>query len=582
MSAMLRWASLSRPTGACFLVGCAFLVSPRILDAQSWVISGAVTDTAGSPIAGADIDIAPSGGGLDLSLSGDATGVDGTFSLTILDVVLSGFYDIQINPPVGSQYIGIELPGFFLSGSTDLGAFVLLIGWNLSGHVADESGLALEGIDLELSDANGVEIAVQNDDTDALGNYSIVVPEGTWDVVFRQPTPGPVSYVAVLVPAVDLAADVVLPDIVMQVGYALTGHVEDATGSPVSGVDVDLHDAATDASIHTEDDNSNASGDFSVVAPAGALSLLVRPPPGILLVPQIVAITVAAPPATNDAGTITLPVGVEISGRVLDDSLEPEPSVDLDLVLLPTEQVIDPVQDDTNAMGEFAVVVEPGDYDVRVRPAFASGLAPMVLTGISASASIDLGDIELAAGAAVTGTALAAGAGLEGVAVTATDAATGTPVYLFGNVTGADGGFAIRIASGTYDFLFTPPAATGLASVELTDVVIAGDSMLDVDFGGTPPPPPAPSFLRGDPNSDGNVNLADAIFLLQWQFNNGSEPTCIDAADANDDGFTNIADAIRLLSYLFQEGISPPPPFPACGEDGTTSDTLSCASYDEC
>lgn len=82
-------------------------------------------------------------------------------------------------------------------------------------------------------------------------------------------------------------------------------------------------------------------------------------------------------------------------------------------------------------------------------------------------------------------------------------------------------------------------------------------------------------FRRGDANSDGGIDLADAIFLLQFLFSEKSHPACDDAADANDDGVLNMADPIRILDYLFNDVPQLAPPFLQCGGD-PTPDTLAC------
>jgi hypothetical protein len=88
-------------------------------------------------------------------------------------------------------------------------------------------------------------------------------------------------------------------------------------------------------------------------------------------------------------------------------------------------------------------------------------------------------------------------------------------------------------------------------------------------------------FRRGDSNSDGNLDIADAIFTLSYLFAEGAAPTCLDAADANDDGAVNIADAIAVLSHLFAGSGDLPEPFAACGTDPTV-DHLDCARFGPC
>ncbi len=85
-------------------------------------------------------------------------------------------------------------------------------------------------------------------------------------------------------------------------------------------------------------------------------------------------------------------------------------------------------------------------------------------------------------------------------------------------------------------------------------------------------------FRRGDVNSDGARNIADAIFMLGFLFTNGTAPGCFDAADVNDDGAVNIADAIYLLGFLFTGGPDAPPPGDNCGIDPTDTDALDCVT----
>jgi len=84
-----------------------------------------------------------------------------------------------------------------------------------------------------------------------------------------------------------------------------------------------------------------------------------------------------------------------------------------------------------------------------------------------------------------------------------------------------------------------------------------------------------PSFKRGNVNGDLVLNLADAVFVINWLFASGPAPQCLDAGDANDDSGTDISDAIYMINYLFASGPALPPPFPDCGLD-PTDDSLDC------
>jgi hypothetical protein len=97
--------------------------------------------------------------------------------------------------------------------------------------------------------------------------------------------------------------------------------------------------------------------------------------------------------------------------------------------------------------------------------------------------------------------------------------------------------------------------------------------------------PEAAAFRRGDANSDGERDIADAIFILGYLFGGGVTPSCFDSADANDDEAVDIADAIAVLSYLFASGGDLPEPFDECGIDQTSDpieDPLSCETFPAC
>ncbi len=86
-------------------------------------------------------------------------------------------------------------------------------------------------------------------------------------------------------------------------------------------------------------------------------------------------------------------------------------------------------------------------------------------------------------------------------------------------------------------------------------------------------------FLRGDANGDTNCDIADGIWVLNWLFIGGQEPTCFDSADFDDNGLVTIGDAMLMIFYyLHAEGMPSMPPannYPDAGLD-PTDDTLDC------
>ncbi len=87
------------------------------------------------------------------------------------------------------------------------------------------------------------------------------------------------------------------------------------------------------------------------------------------------------------------------------------------------------------------------------------------------------------------------------------------------------------------------------------------------------------SFIRGDANDDGYVDVGDAVALLWHLFHADTNPYCPDALDANDDGAVNLSDPVRVLNHLFQLGVPLAAPYPSRGFD-ETEDELLCRSYE--
>ncbi len=87
-------------------------------------------------------------------------------------------------------------------------------------------------------------------------------------------------------------------------------------------------------------------------------------------------------------------------------------------------------------------------------------------------------------------------------------------------------------------------------------------------------------FVRGDANSEGVIDVSDAVTVIRHLFA-GRTLSCHDAADVNDDGEIDIADGVAALGFLFGTADPLPAPFPGCGTDDT-EDGLTCEIYAPC
>ncbi len=67
-----------------------------------------------------------------------------------------------------------------------------------------------------------------------------------------------------------------------------------------------------------------------------------------------------------------------------------------------------------------------------------------------------------------------------------------------------------------------------------------------------------PSVDRpGDANMDGEVNVGDVVFIINYIFNGGPGPILPNWADVNVDCQVNVGDAVSMINYIFRGGTAP-------------------------
>ena len=66
-----------------------------------------------------------------------------------------------------------------------------------------------------------------------------------------------------------------------------------------------------------------------------------------------------------------------------------------------------------------------------------------------------------------------------------------------------------------------------------------------------------PAYTCGDINDDGNINILDVSFLVNYLYRGGPIPDPIERADVNDSGSPNILDIMYLVRYLYKGGPAP-------------------------
>jgi hypothetical protein len=92
---------------------------------------------------------------------------------------------------------------------------------------------------------------------------------------------------------------------------------------------------------------------------------------------------------------------------------------------------------------------------------------------------------------------------------------------------------------------------TGPGSIYVTS---SGDAVVPVSVGGGITVLPR---LCGDVNGDGDINVADVVYLVNFIFKGGPPPQPLSAGDADGDCALNIGDPVHLINYVFKGGDPP-------------------------
>jgi subtilisin family serine protease len=64
-------------------------------------------------------------------------------------------------------------------------------------------------------------------------------------------------------------------------------------------------------------------------------------------------------------------------------------------------------------------------------------------------------------------------------------------------------------------------------------------------------------YLTGDVTGEGEINISDVIFLIDYLYKNDRPPSPLFLGDVDCDGNVNITDVVGLINYVFKNGPSP-------------------------
>lgn len=544
-----------------FLGGSTTL--PTIVLDAGVLLSGSVVDAGGLGLFEVEVDVLDT---FDDSVATTATDTGGSYTV----LLEPGTWAIEFRATLATgpaPRVPVRLEDVPVLADTTLADVVLHLGYATTGTVQTSAGLPVVGGDIDVIDpTSGAQLLTDDDNTDVLGAFSVLVPAGDWLFEVAPPATG-----ALLVP--QLVPFTVAPPpatndlglVVLPTGVLVTGTTVDPLAAPVPDVDLDFIISSTQIEIPTANDNANTQGQFSVAVVEDTYDIAFRPPYTTGLAPLLLDdVTVAG---NTGLGAVTLPSGFALTGTVT-ASGAPVEGAELSV----TESVgggpVYTFGDDTDAAGQYAIRLVGGTYDVTFTPPAGSGLDSVTEAGVVVAGDLVL-DADLTPVVATPPVASLV-CSVNGADVTLSWT-NGAPDY-----------DEISVRRDGVEIALLPGSATEALDAALPDgfysyAVVArrgGVESAAATCTATVVTGPPGDFLRGDANLDQMVNLGDAITILEGLFSAGPLP-CLDAADANDDGSVDISDAIFALAYLFSGGPEPAPPFPAPGPD-PTPDTLIC------
>jgi hypothetical protein len=306
-----------------------------------------------------DIDVEDSITGTPLNITNDHTDQNGDY-----DIVLpTGTFHIEYNAPPGVKLVS-EIRRYILVQDDLVIDVVFGDGFYLSGRVSNNLGAGINQVDIDVDDAvTGIRIITPRDNTDINGDYQVVVPAGLFDIT-SEPPPG-VRLAAAIHRDVEISGDMVL-NFTLEDGYFVSGWVVDEGGIGLLDVDLDADDLETGETVPTPRDNTDNTGHYSIVLPAGSFSITYDP----LTRYDLAASRLDSVSITGDAvlDTIMLQEGILLSGIVTDWLGSPVGSADLDVVDPITSRKLPTPRDNSDSTGHYQVTVLSGVYDLRMNP----------------------------------------------------------------------------------------------------------------------------------------------------------------------------------------------------------------------
>lgn len=431
-------------------------------------VTGTLTDGTGAPLAGAAVEFVSRRTGV---LLGNAT-TDGAGGYTV--DLAPGTYDVHLASGAASTgdlaMPQVAVPG----GGPVVMDFQFPATLAVDGAVLEELGASIPGATLQFTGRNtGAVVDVV---ADGLGDFAADLPPDVYDVVVT-PVGGAAATQLAERFTTAVTADGTL-DFQLTEGVMVSGTVLDDLGAALledSSIEVVLPVGSSflpppDALVDALD------GSYSIgPVPPGLLDLRIEPPGDTGFPVQDVPLSVLA--GGPLAADLPLLAGFVLTGTILQEGgVSPEELVDV--LPIPLDGSLPPLNAVTDAAGNYAVSLFPGQYDVQFLPEVTNLQLPELHTlNITGDTAYDL---NLTTGALLTGVVTAPGGVFP-----AEDVLVSIPGVLGAeSVTDAAGNYSLLAPLGTHVIELEALDGTykDFSLAGLTGVDVFGPTNLDIEM----------------------------------------------------------------------------------------------------
>lgn len=532
-------------------------VSPVAVDGNETVnislelgnaLTGFVRDSAGTGIFNLDLNVYIQPEDTVINTVGDNTDLTGYYFVVVPD----GIFRIRYRAVGGEKLVPEELLDVAISNDTAID-ITMQYGFYISGSVVDSLDQPIVNADLDFINSSTGELAVTPaDNTDNSGEFLVLIPNGFFDIQVEP------LFANGLVPLEVLSVPIYKDssmDFVLSPGVILSGTVSGPARAPVPDVDIDVIRTATGAKIFTPQDNTDENGQYQLLVNPGMYDIVAKPPVATRLAPAMTdSVTVNSATVVN----FSVPGGFLVTGNVKNGNFAAVQNVDIDAKVVPSGQNVFLVGDNSDAAGNFGVVMVGGTYRIEIEPPFSRRLTAEITNSLLISGDVNLNFV-LDTGILINGTVTdSAFVPVANVDVSAIINSGGDTVFTPLDNTGLSGTYQILVPPGLCKLVYIPePPAAINDTVELTNVNIVRDTTINASFSS------GQSSCcignRGDVNNDGtNSNILDLNYLVNRVFRGGPAAPCPAEADLNHDGTTsNIIDLNFLVNRIFRGGPLP-------------------------